>query len=150
HISPRILWLFVSGLLAVFVRVSSGGAVHLTRAFSKSAATAAPTQAGGPTPTFSAQQNAAALPQLHGDIIAIHDPSMIKAGGKYYIFSTGPGILIHCSDDMITWKSCQWIFPVNPFWIKAAVPGVGDLWAPDISFFAGKYHVYYAASTFGS
>jgi arabinan endo-1,5-alpha-L-arabinosidase len=29
------------------------------------------------------------------------------------------------------------------------VPGVGDLWAPDISFYNGKYHVYFSASTFG-
>jgi arabinan endo-1,5-alpha-L-arabinosidase len=27
---------------------------------------------------------------------------------------------------------------------------VGDLWAPDISQFGGKYHLYYAGSTFGS
>src|SRR5215510_7975688 len=132
HVGLRSRWLLASMLLAVFMLVSSGGAVHPTRAFSTSAATVVPTS------SLSAQQIAAALPELHGDIIAIHDPSMIKAGGKYYIFSTGPGILIHCSEDMITCKSCQWIFPVNPFWIKAAVPGVGDLWAPDISFFAGK------------
>src|SRR5262249_693497 len=154
HVSARNRWLLGSILLAVFVLVSTGGGVHPTRAISTSAATSALTQAvtspAAPTPTLFAQQIATPLPELQSDIIAIQDPSMIKAGGKYYIFSTGPGILIHCSNDMITWKSCQWIFPVNPFWIKAAVPGVGDLWAPDISFFAGKYHVYYAASTFGS
>jgi arabinan endo-1,5-alpha-L-arabinosidase len=30
------------------------------------------------------------------------------------------------------------------------VPGATNLWAPDISFFGGMYHLYYAASTFGS
>ncbi|MCB0092400.1 MAG: arabinan endo-1,5-alpha-L-arabinosidase, partial [Caldilineaceae bacterium] len=35
-------------------------------------------------------------------------------------------------------------------WLTEAVPGVGDLWAPDISYFNGKWHLYYAGSTFGS
>jgi arabinan endo-1,5-alpha-L-arabinosidase len=30
------------------------------------------------------------------------------------------------------------------------VPGVAGLWAPDISYFGGVYHLYYAGSTFGS
>ncbi len=145
----RIRWLITSALLAVIVMISGGSAFHPKAAVSTLEATAAPTQAISATPTLTAQQ-IVALPEVQGDILGVHDPSMIKAGGKYYIFSTGAGILIHCSDDMLTWKSCGWIFPVNPFWLKVAVPGVGDLWAPDISFFAGKYHVYYAASTFGS
>src|SRR5690606_4777588 len=38
----------------------------------------------------------------------------------------------------------------NPAWIAERVPGATDLWAPDISFFDGQYHLYYSASTFGS
>jgi arabinan endo-1,5-alpha-L-arabinosidase len=34
--------------------------------------------------------------------------------------------------------------------MNAAVSGVGDLWAPDISYFGGTYHLYYAGSTFGT
>ncbi len=30
------------------------------------------------------------------------------------------------------------------------VPGLRGIWAPDISYFNGKYHLYYSASTFGS
>jgi arabinan endo-1,5-alpha-L-arabinosidase len=30
------------------------------------------------------------------------------------------------------------------------VPGVAGLWAPDIAYFNGRYHLYYSASTFGS
>jgi len=30
------------------------------------------------------------------------------------------------------------------------IPGATNLWAPDIAFFGGMYHLYYAASTFGS
>ena len=43
------------------------------------------------------------------------------------------------------------IAPVEmvPAWVMAAVPGVGDLWAPDVSYYNAKWHLYYAASTFG-
>ena len=37
-----------------------------------------------------------------------------------------------------------------PSWIVASVPGIIGLWAPDISYFSGLYHVYYAGSTLGS
>jgi len=32
---------------------------------------------------------------------------------------------------------------------RSKVPGATDLWAPDLSFFGGQFHLYYAASTFG-
>ncbi len=103
------------------------------------------------TVTASAQELAALIPALQGAITDIHDPVMIKAGDKFYIFSTGASIPIHCSDDILTWKLCGRVFDlIDPAWLRTAVPGVADLWAPDISFFAGKYHLYYAASTFGS
>jgi arabinan endo-1,5-alpha-L-arabinosidase len=40
--------------------------------------------------------------------------------------------------------------PRDPAWIHEASSKTKDLWAPDISYFAGKYHLYYAYSTFGS
>ena len=33
---------------------------------------------------------------------------------------------------------------------RKLVPGAVDPWAPDVSFFAGRWHVYYAVSTFGA
>ena len=42
-------------------------------------------------------------------------------------------------------------FPARcPSWVVASVPGIIGLWAPDISYFSGLYHVYYAGSTLGS
>jgi arabinan endo-1,5-alpha-L-arabinosidase len=87
-----------------------------------------------------------------GLVTNVHDPTMIKAGGMYYLFSTGPGILIRCSKDMKVWDSCGQVFGfgVNPDWLVKAIVGVKDLWAPDIVFRDGKFYLYYAASTFGS
>jgi arabinan endo-1,5-alpha-L-arabinosidase len=87
--------------------------------------------------------------EFQGDYHGVHDPAMIQEGDKYYIFSTGPGISIRCSDDLITWDLCKAVYFRLPKWIKEEVPGVGDLWAPDISFYKGKYQVYFAASSFG-
>jgi arabinan endo-1,5-alpha-L-arabinosidase len=86
---------------------------------------------------------------LQGDIVA-HDPTAIKAGNTYYLFTTGKGIPIHCSPDLINWKTCGQVFDQNPEWVVNTIPGVKDLWAPDVAFFSGKYHLYYAASTFGN
>jgi arabinan endo-1,5-alpha-L-arabinosidase len=85
-----------------------------------------------------------------GFIRTIHDPVMAKEGDAYYVFSTGSRIMIVCSKDMVTWEFCGRVFEEVPGWLLRAVPGVGDLWAPDISFFNGKWHLYYAGSTFGS
>jgi len=37
-----------------------------------------------------------------------------------------------------------------PAWVSQAVPGVTNLWAPDVSFHDGCWYLHYAASTFGS
>ncbi len=86
---------------------------------------------------------------LSGDL-GVHDPAIIAADGQYFIFSTGPGVSLKRSDDLLTWHDVGRVFAANPAWIAQRVPGATDLWAPDISYFAGNYHLYYAASTFGS
>ncbi len=87
--------------------------------------------------------------EVTGSINGVHDPVMIEENGNYYLFGTGPGVPIRCSSDMLDWKLCSAVFFGLPKWIKEAVPAVGDLWAPDISFYNGKYQVFYSASTFG-
>lgn len=85
-----------------------------------------------------------------GFIQRIHDPVMAKAGDTYYVFSTGARIIVICSKDMVEWEWCGRVFDRPPAWIEAAVPGAIDLWAPDIAYFNGRWHLYYSGSTFGS
>jgi arabinan endo-1,5-alpha-L-arabinosidase len=100
---------------------------------------------------------ASQLPQafnLEGDIAGAHDPSMIREGSTYYVFTTGraPGggqFAIRCSSDLTSWKQCGQVFDAVPAWIKERSPGTRDLWAPDISFEHGQYRLYYAYSLFG-
>lgn len=94
-----------------------------------------------------------ALP-LSGDYPVTHDPSIAHEGDTYYVFATtskaAEGQLpIRCSHDLQEWKRCGFVFPEIPAWIHDVSPATKELWAPDISYFQGKYHLYYAYSAFG-
>jgi arabinan endo-1,5-alpha-L-arabinosidase len=86
-----------------------------------------------------------------------HDPgSLVKEGGKYWMFTTGDGIYGAYSTDLINWTpGPRTVFPSNPAswpaWINTIVPNfTGNFWAPECIFMNGKYYMYYSCSTFGS
>lgn len=85
-----------------------------------------------------------------GFVQRVHDPVIAKAGENYYIFHTGGRIPIVCSKDKVVWESCGRVFERNPVWTREVNPNLADIWAPDISFFNDKWHLYYAVSSFGS
>ncbi len=82
--------------------------------------------------------------------ISVHDPVMIKQDSTYYLFATGRGINMWSSRDMLNWKSEKRVFDVAPKWAVDSVRGFNNhIWAPDISYYHGKYYLYYSVSTFG-
>lgn len=94
---------------------------------------------------------------ISGDISIVRDPTIIRQGHTYYLFSTDPAvhspnqyIPMRCSEDRVEWRFCGHVFDAIPEWAKQAAPGATGLWAPDISFFNGLYHLYYSASTTAS
>lgn len=93
---------------------------------------------------------------LSGDTGPMHDPSVIRQGKMYYAFSSDwPGqpagyLPIRCSRDKGNWTACGSVFGATPAWVSKAVSGAQYLWAPDVSWFNGTYHLYYAVSTAGS
>lgn len=97
------------------------------------------------------QTGSMALP-IEGAIMNIHDPVMIKHDDYYYLFSTGVGVPIKRSPDLLTWRVARGgtVFQGNPEEPFAYVPGATDIWAPDISYYNDRYHLYYSVSTFGS
>lgn len=85
------------------------------------------------------------LPQLD-----IHDPVMMQKGDTYYLFSTGPGITIYKSNDLVNWYYSDRAFATEPTWAKKVSPNFdGHLWAPDIIEHDGLFYLYYAVSAFG-
>jgi arabinan endo-1,5-alpha-L-arabinosidase len=99
-------------------------------------------------PLFEVVESVSLEPE--GQIQQIHDPVMAFEDGMYYVFSTGRRIPVICSPDRITWENCGRIFFRNPAWTRDINPNLADIWAPDISFFNDKWHLYYAASNFGT
>jgi arabinan endo-1,5-alpha-L-arabinosidase len=90
--------------------------------------------------------------ELTGSVRRIHDPVIIKAEDTYYLFCTGRGISARQSPDLIDWEIPfpQSVFGSPPAWAQEMIPGQMDIWAPDISYYNDKYHLYYSVSTFGS
>jgi arabinan endo-1,5-alpha-L-arabinosidase len=88
--------------------------------------------------------------ELQGDVRNVHDPVIIREGDTFYLFSTRAGISVRCSEDLVRWRLCGDVFGHIPAWAVQDVQGLRGLWAPDISFFNGRFHLYYSASTFGS
>ncbi|APR80536.1 Arabinan endo-1,5-alpha-L-arabinosidase [Minicystis rosea] len=84
--------------------------------------------------------------------IPAHDPSLFHApGGAWYLFATGGSLGVRRSTNLSSWSSVGNVFPSTPAWISAKLgQSITSLWAPDISYFEGRYHLYYAGSTFGS
>lgn len=116
---------------------------------------ASPVPATTPTAVTPLYLGAVPLGSLQGTVKPVRDPSVIHVGATWYLFLTDnsawSGTLpILCSTDTLTWKQCGSVFPQIPAWIHAKLPAVTNLWAPDISFFNGLYHVYYVASLFGT
>lgn len=94
--------------------------------------------------------------KMSGSVEPVRDPSMMRQGNTYYLFSTDDGapvggsLPIRCSEDLVTWSDCGHVFDQVPAWVLEKVPGVAGLWAPDISYFGGEYHLYYVGSIFGT
>jgi arabinan endo-1,5-alpha-L-arabinosidase len=92
---------------------------------------------------------------VFGSAEFLHDPSIIKEGHTWYVFATisGPNrdgeVPVRCSNDLREWKRCGHVFDNIPEWIKKESAATKELWAPDISYFEGEFHLYYAFSVFG-
>lgn len=89
--------------------------------------------------------------ELSGAITDVHDPQIAKDGDTYYLFSTGQGVQIRTSSDLKSWQTAGQVFASKPAWITttgSAQPNL--LWAPEVRYFGGTFHLYYSASKFGS
>ena len=96
-----------------------------------------------------------ALSNLTGDIYA-HDPSWIRSGHCYYIFSTQEGPSFHHGNPPIR-RLCNdkserigALFETTPKYIQNFTKVVPSMWAPDVNFFNDQYYVYYVGSSMGS
>lgn len=98
---------------------------------------------------------AAIMPRYSDDPPLVHDPAILKAGNAYYMFSTTmsgpdtPQIPWRWSPDLTNWHHGGFIFPRPPQWLRREIPKLQAIWAPDISYYAGKYWLYFTGSIGG-
>ncbi|NED54047.1 family 43 glycosylhydrolase [Micromonospora aurantiaca] len=107
-----------------------------------------------PAPTTPAPTTPApAYPQpgrVSGDI-GVHDPTVVKRpDGTYLVAHTGDNVALKTSADRVTFRNAGAVFPGGAPWTSTYTGGARNLWAPDLSYRNGRYHLYYSASTFGS
>jgi arabinan endo-1,5-alpha-L-arabinosidase len=139
------------GLKAGGGRPASGG----SKGTAVTAASAGTTATGGAASSCMIPSYDAANPphslSLSGSL-GTHDPSAILADGTYYLYATGNGIGTKTSTNMTSWTGTADVYSSIPTWVstKITAGSVTNIWAPDISYFGGQYHLYYAVSTFGS
>jgi arabinan endo-1,5-alpha-L-arabinosidase len=86
-----------------------------------------------------------------GAVTRVHDPVLIREKDTYYVFCSGKGVPVRRSSDLVHWEQAGRVFTDDvPAWAKPEVPGARDVWAPDISYWNGTFHLYYSISTMGS
>jgi arabinan endo-1,5-alpha-L-arabinosidase len=148
-------------------RTSSVAAALLLGAVASVAASTASTGGTGGTGHTGGTGGTGRTAAAHGQATAagvadqyvfIHDPTMAEENGTYYVFSTGDpagvigngNIQIRTSRDLRSWSYEGTVFAAKPTWITNELGDIPNLWAPDISYFNGLWHLYYAGSSFGS
>jgi arabinan endo-1,5-alpha-L-arabinosidase len=86
--------------------------------------------------------------------VGLHDPGTLrKEANSYFIYGDGTGIPGLTSSDLRNWSAAPAVFPGGPpSWTTNAVPGgtANYFWAPDLAFFNGLWHMYYAYSQWGT
>jgi arabinan endo-1,5-alpha-L-arabinosidase len=82
--------------------------------------------------------------------LSLTDPTLFRWQDTYWLFSTGPGLAVHSSKDLSTFRKENQVFAQNPGWISQTLPQVTDLWSPDVHAWNGTIHLYYSASTFST
>lgn len=85
----------------------------------------------------------------------LHDPTMAKEGNTWYAFGTGlakeNGLRVLKADSNGVWRVQKSIFTSPLSWWKQYVPNFErNQWAPDVTYYNGKYWLYYSVSSFGS
>lgn len=80
---------------------------------------------------------------LSGDL-EVYDPSAIVDGERYWIVSTGTRMPVRVSTDLKEFKLLGDAVEGLPAWAADYVPQAGHFWSPDVAYFGGRYHLYYA------
>lgn len=83
------------------------------------------------------------IADLTSDVSPIHDPSMIKVKGAYYLYSSSDLGSFYRSENMREWVLEGEVFAQFPVWLKEQIPVADHIGAPDIAYYGGRYLLFY-------
>lgn len=92
-------------------------------------------------------------PQRTNLLVGAHDPTVVLDEKQAFHMFSSHGNLMHWkSDDLVHWTRLPSVFDKSgvPEWAKREISPRAGLWAPEVLYFNGRYHIYYSCSTFGS
>ncbi|TDO30587.1 xylan 1,4-beta-xylosidase [Kribbella sp. VKM Ac-2527] len=76
------------------------------------------------------------------------DPSIVRVGADYYVanstFEWFPGIRLHHSRDLVRWTPVGYALTSSESLPLRGVPDSGGVWAPSLSYHAGRYWLVFA------
>ena len=76
------------------------------------------------------------------------DPSVVRVGDDFYLatstFEWFPGVQLHHSRDLVHWRSMGGILAERRLLDLGGVPDSGGIWAPDLTYANGLFHLVYA------
>lgn len=87
---------------------------------------------------------------LASDASPIHDPSMAKENDTYYVYSSSELGSFYTSKDMKSWTSAGDLFSEIPAWLMSEIPKADHIGAPDISYYKGRYLLFYQSHNFNT
>lgn len=102
------------------------------------------------TPAKNANETPAAFWNLTGSTGA-HDPSIIKEGNTWWVFTTGIGLPVKYSGNGLAWTEGVKRFSSALSWWTSYAPNMetNSVWAPMCINYGGRYWLYYSVSVFG-
>lgn len=102
--------------------------------------------AHGAPPVVRLADGVAVVP-VEGSVTDVHDPDVVREGRLFHLFSTGSWIDHRTSTDLVHWRRAPSVFDGPPPWVTTELGyRPYNLWAPDLSWWGGTWHLYYAAS----
>lgn len=80
---------------------------------------------------------------LTSDASPIHDPTIIRESGRYYVFSSSALGDFYSSENLREWEYGGAVFDELPDWLKERIPAADHIGSPDIAFYNGRYQLFY-------
>lgn len=75
------------------------------------------------------------------------DPSILRVGADYYLatstFEWYPGVRLHHSRDLVHWRPLGGVLDERRLLDLSGVPDSGGVWAPDLTYHDGLFHLVY-------